>query len=313
MNFSASNLVSSCQNSDLSLPTDLLDLDVMFQDEIYLKLAATYLFRIATDEVKKFNKKEFVEKISIEHNGILYGKNRLLEGMEFTQVSGMNLKNLDQLGVNTKCPVLDRYSPISYAVAQFIHHELSSHSGMETCNRLALERFHIIQGPSLFREIGTECIRCKIRRRKFLEVSMGPVGNHLLNIAPPFYCCQADLFGPVTVYAPGASKDLRGRPAKACKVWTLVFACPVTRLINCQVVELSDHSGILDGLTRLAAEVGFPKFLMVDQDSAIMKGLKDATVNLRNLQHQIYSENVIIFTACPVGHNVHGHVERVIS
>ena len=184
VDFTASNLVSSCQNSDLSLPTDLLDLDVMFQDEIYLKLAATYLFRIATDEVKKFNKKEFVEKISIEHNGILYGKNRLLEGMEFTQVSGMNLKNLDPLGVNTKCPVLDRYSPISYAVAQFIHHELSSHSGMETCNRLALERFHIIQGPSLFREIGTECIRCKIRRRKFLEVSMGPVGNHLLNIAP---------------------------------------------------------------------------------------------------------------------------------
>ena len=52
---------------------------------------------------------------------------------------------------------------------------------------------------------------------------------------------------------------------------------------------------------------------MVDQDSAIMKGLKDATVNLRNLQHQIYSENGIIFTTCPVGgHNQHGQVERVM-
>ena len=48
---------------------------------------------------------------------------------------------------------------------------------------------------------------------------------------------------------------------------------------------------------------------MIDQDSAILKGLRDAQVNLRNLQHQIYTENGIIFTTCPVG----GHVERVIK
>ena len=53
---------------------------------------------------------------------------------------------------------------------------------------------------------------------------------------------------------------------------------------------------------------------MIDQDSAILKGLRDAQVDLRNLQHQIYTENGIIFTTCPVGgHNVHGHVERVIK
>ena len=222
--------------------------------------------------------------------------------------------HLDPLGVNSKCPLMDRYSPAAYAFAQYIHVELSGHSGLETCNRLALERIHIIQGVSLFREISDECIKCKIKRKRFLEMSMGPVGDHLFHIAPPFYACQADLFGPVTVYAPGASRDLRGRPAKACKVWSLVFACPVTRLINCQVVELSDHSGILDGVTRLAAEVGFPKYLMVDQDGAIMKGLREAKVNMRNLQHKMYSEHGIIFTTCPVGgHNVHGHVERVIK
>ena len=226
----------------------------------------------------------------------------------------MDMVNLDPLGVNTRCPLMDRYSSAAYAFAQYIHFVLSGHSGLETCNRLALERVHIVKGVALFREISSECIRCKIKRRRFLEMSMGPVGEHHFNIAPPFYACQADLFGPVTVYAPGASKDLRGRPAKACKVWCLVFACPVTRLINCQVVELSDHSGILDGITRLAAEVGFPKYLMVDQDGATMKGLREAKVNMRDLQHRIYSEHGIVFTTCPVGgHNAHGHVERVIK
>ena len=122
----------------------------------------------------------------------------------------------------------------TYAIAQHIHYEVSGHSGLETCNRLSLERVFILQGVSLYREISEECIKCKIKRRKFLKMSMGPIGEHNLTIAPPFYACQADLYGPVMVYAPGAQKDLRGRPAAACKVWSLVFACPVTRLINCQ-------------------------------------------------------------------------------
>ena len=298
---------------DHSALPDMLSLDAMRQDETYLKLTATYFFRTATQELKHFQRKEFLNKIAFEHNGILYSKNRILESMEFKSASGMELVNLDPLGVNTKCPILDRFSPLSYSIAQYVHYNISGHSGLETCNRLALERVYIVQGISLFRELASECIRCKIKRKRFLEMSMGPVGEHHFNIAPPFYACQTDLFGPVTVYAPGASRELRGRPAKACKVWGLVFACPVTRLINCQVIELSDHSGILDGITRLAAEVGFPKYLMIDQDSAVLKGLKEATVNLRDLQHRIYSENGIIFTTCPVGgHNVHGHVERVI-
>merc|ERR1719309_1222816 len=162
--------------------------------------------------------------------------------------------DLNPLGVNVRCPVFDRFSPLAYSFSQYIHYEFSCHAGLETCNRLALERAYIIQGISLFRELSKECIKCKIKRKRFLEMPMGPIGPHNLTIAPPFYSCQADLFGPITVYAPGASKDLRGRPAKACKVWTLVFACPVTRLINCQVVEVSDHGGILDGITRLAAD-----------------------------------------------------------
>ena len=78
-------------------------------------------------------------------------------------------------------------------------------------------------------------------------------------------------------------------------------------------MEKSDHSGIVDGLTRLAAEVGFPKHLMVDQDGPVMKALKEVSVNLRDLQHRLFTEHGVMFTTCPVGgHNMHGHVERVI-
>ena len=148
---------------------------------------------------------------------------------------------------------------------------------------MCLERVHILQGFSLVRELAHECAKCKIKRRKFLEISTGPVGEHQFTIAPPMYACQGDLFGPVTVYVPGYSKDLRGRPARESKVWVMVFVCPVTRLVSCQVIEKSDNSGIVDGVTRLGADYGLPKYLMVDQDDAIIKALHNAEVNLRNL------------------------------
>ena len=293
---------------------NLLDTDMMREEELCTKLAITYLYRTATDEVKQFVKPDFLEKVSVETDGILYSKNRLLESMEFKVVSGMNMTNLDPLCINVKTPLIERHSPLAYSIAQYIHYEVSGHAGLETCNRLSLERVYILQGLSLYREIAAECIKCRIKRRRFLEMSMGPIGQHNLTIAPPFYSCQADLFGPVSVYAPGAQKDLRGRPAKSCKVWSIVFVCPVTRLINCQVIEKSDHSGVIDGITRLAAEVGFPKHFMVDQDSSVMKALKEACINMRNLQHKLFTEHGVVFTTCPVGgHNMHGHVERIIQ
>ena len=204
--------------TNLSSTSEMQNLGSMQEEDFYIRLAATYLLRTATMEVKHFNKEDYLEKIRFEHNGILYSKNRILEGMEFQNVSGTDMVNLDPLGANTKFPIIDRYSPLAYSLFQYIHYDLSKHSGMETCHRLALERIFVIQGFSVLRELAAECIKCKIKRRKFLEMSMEPISNHQLNIVPPFYACQVDIFGPLTVYAPGASKDLRGRPAKACKV-----------------------------------------------------------------------------------------------
>ena len=294
--------------------TDQLSLDEMHLQERCFKLVATYLFRTTSAEVKEFTKKSILDKQGVEIGGIIFSKNRLLETVEFQQVSGMEMVNLDPLGVNVKAPILDRYSPVAYSIAQYIHWKVSKHGGLETCNRLCLERVHIMQGFAIFRELSQECATCKIRRKNFLEMSTGPVGEHQFTIAPAMYACQVDLFGPVTVYVPGYSKVVRGRPALASQVWVMVFVCPVTRLVSCQVIEKSDNSGIIDGVTRLAADFGFPKYLMVDQDDAIMKALRESEVSLRDLQHSLYSEHGVIFTTCPVGgHYVHGHVERTIK
>ena len=82
---------------------------------------------------------------------------------------------------------------------------------METHNRISLEHVHIMQGMSLYKEISLECIRCNMRRKKFLEAKTGEVKLEQLIVAPPLWACQADLFGPYKTFVPGHEEQTRNK------------------------------------------------------------------------------------------------------
>ena len=285
---------------------------ISLSDE-HLSMALTYLYQKASKEVKHFNNSSILKKYTIEKNNVLLSKGRLIDGMNFIETGGLDFGDLGELGINVQVPVLDRHSPLAYSIADHVHWNMAKHKGMETCSRISLQKVHILQGPALYREIGQECIRCKMKRKKFLEVSMGPVSQHQLAIAPPMWAAQLDLFGPCYVYVPGYERETRARKALATTVHVMVFACPVTRIVNLQVIEGEDASCILEGVTRLSCEIGVPKYLMIDGDDTIKKALRELQVDIKDLEHQLHTEKGIIFDVCPVsGHNQHGQVERVI-
>jgi hypothetical protein len=41
--------------------------------------------------------------------------------------------------------------------------------------RESLENVHIIQGATLYREVGQNFLRCAIKRKKYLEAAFGPI------------------------------------------------------------------------------------------------------------------------------------------
>ena len=167
-------------------------------EEVYVQLALQYYFKLGTVEVKEFNSQSVIKNYTVEKNNILYSKGRLIDGMNFIEAGGLDLGDLGELGVNVQVPVLDRYSPLSYSIANHVHWKLAKHKGMETCSRTSFQNVLILQGPALYKEIGEECIKCKMKRKHFLEVSMGPVSQHQLAVAPPMWAAQVDLFGPCT-------------------------------------------------------------------------------------------------------------------
>ena len=280
---------------------------------MFINLSLCYLFRRATLEVKQFNNRSTVEKIAVESDGILLSTSRFFQGVKFVEAGGLKPGDLEHMGIKSKVPILDRFSPLSYCIAQHVHSNLSVHRGPETCFRTSLQHCFIMQGLPLFTELQAECIRCKKIRKKYLQQLMSPLSDHQLTIAPPHWATQMDLFGPVTLFVPGRERETRRNPVMTYKAWVLVLICPVTKLTNIQVVEKSDASGILDALTRMFCEAGVPKVLLCDDDSAIVKALREVELDIRNIEHELFTEYGASFKIVPVsGHNMNGLVERAI-
>ena len=282
-------------------------------DDRFLNLALLYLYRKAALEVQQFHIKEFVKKVGILKEGILLSHDRLVDSQNFSQTSELEFVKLGSLGIKPFVPVIDRFSPLAYSISQHVHWEVAKHRGVETCNRMCLEHVKIIQAVTLFKELSAECIVCRKRRKKFLQVQMGPISNHQLQIAPCFWACQMDLFGPLMVTVPGFERHTRNRQVLEAKVWVMTTVCMTTRVVNLQVIEKDDTGGIVQGLTRLACEVGFPKIIFCDKDPPVLSAMRHSQTEFRDLQYQLHRQHGIEFETCPVsGHNMHGTVERII-
>ena len=200
--------------------------------------ALVYYFRVATKEVKEFVKPEILKKIAVESEGILYSKSRVMDGQRFTLSGDMQDSSIlaDQ-GIIIHTPLVERFSPLAYSIGHYVHEKLAKHSGYETCNRTSLEFCLILKGIGLFEEIGDECTTCKKLRKRFIEVSMGPVSSHQFSVAPPFWVTQAGLFGPLTHSVPSRERNTRNRPALDSKCYAVVMVCMVTKLVNIQIAE----------------------------------------------------------------------------
>ena len=83
--------------------------------------------------------------------------------------------------------------------------------------------------------------------------------------------------------------------------------------MNLQVIEAKSIEAVLEGLTRLGCEQGFPQFLVLDQETSFMKAVREAEIDMKDLQLRSFKEQGIRCEVAPVsGHNFNGLAERKI-
>ena len=279
-----------------------------------LSASLSYLFRIGTEEVLRYTEEKKVDEISVKKDGILYFKGRIIDEQTLRSIGDLeDIIDIETFtGFNFNVPVLYRYSPLSLSIASHIHYNILEHKGFETCYRLSLGYVHILQGRAVFREIGEDCVKCKILRKKYVDVEMGPLLETQISISPVFYCTLVDLFGPLTAYCPGYEKVTR-KDAKVYKVWMMVMACVATGTVNVQLVEKEDTDGVMSGFNRFFCEATVPKIMYPDEGTQLVKAVREMEGVVLDLQYRLAEQRGIEFRTClPQGHSAHGRVERVI-
>ncbi len=274
-----------------------------------IKRAEAYYYRKATEEVQKFINPKRYKEITTESKGILHFTGRILPEDEVT-VLGRVTDVMKDLCSTTFCvPITEKHSPVAFSLVNDVHwnNETVMHSGIETTLRYVLKKMHIIDGRSLVQMIKNSCQRCRYLKKKALAVLMGPISKHMLVIAPAYYVSQLDLAGPFLAYSSHNKRT-------TIKVWLLVICCITTSATNIKTMEASTTGAFLQAFTRFACEVGYPKRIMADGGSQLVKGCETMELSFRDIQQKLFQNVKVELEVCPVGgHNMHGRVERRIQ
>ena len=267
------------------------------------------LFRKGSDEIRKFVSPSKYTKITTTKDGLLIYTGRILPNSKVSIVGKFTNAMTDLCSTSFCVPVLDRHSPLAYSIVSDVHwnSRISKHAGIETTHRLVLQIAFIIEGRQLVKLIKKNCQRCRYLEKRTVEMAMGPVSTYNLTIAPAFYYSQLDLSGPYLSYSPQHKRT-------TIKVWLIVFCCCSTSAVDIKVMDDYSTSSFVQAFTRFACKHGFPRKLLSDEGSQLIKGCKEMKLNYVDIKAKIMTNASVEFEVCPVqGHNMHGKVERKIK
>ena len=276
--------------------------------EAMIKNALAYYFKKSTLEIKHFLPEHKYCNISKEMNGILYYSGRILPDQKVENKLSLADVSFD-LSEKTFCvPIVDRLSPVAYAISDEVHwnHFDVRHGGIESVLREVQSIAYLIGGRKLVKDIKRSCIRCRILRKKRLEVVMGPKHDGNLCIAPAFHTTQVDICGPLESFS-NANKRAR------VKLWLVVFCCSATGAVDIKVMDDYSTDAFILAFIRFSCRYGYPCSLLPDPGSQLVKGCKDMILSFSDIRHKLSVEYGVSFQTCPVGaHYMHGKVERKI-
>ena len=273
-----------------------------------IRASQAYYFKKATAEVKKFVKPSSYQKISTEKDGVLYYSGRILSTNSINAVNEMSSVMKDLSKTTFQVPIVYKHSPLAYSLINEVHwHSMAvKHSGVETVWRYVLKTAYIIFGREVVKKIRVNCERCCYLRKKVIDVEMGPVSNYNLTIAPAFYATQVDICGPFKAYSSHHKRT-------TIKIWQIVYCCMSTPTTNIKVMDDYSTQAFIQSFVRFLCEVGYPKFMLIDEGSQLVKGCEIMRLNFMDIRGQLNRDMMVEFDTCPVGgHNFNGKVERRI-
>lgn len=129
-------------------------------------------------------------------------------------------------------PILDKNSPIAYAIINKVHWYSKSvqHSGIEATVRHASQKAFIIEGREVTKKVKRSCKLCRYLEKSQVKFSIGKTPTCCMTIAPEFYNTQCDLAGLFQAYSNHNKRN-------TIKIWLSIFCCITTSTLAIKVMD----------------------------------------------------------------------------
>ena len=273
--------------------------------ESEVKRGENYFFYRATKEVIQFSADKDYKDSFIIKNEIYHYVGRILDSQE---ISSPEDTMFDLTPLSFVQPIVDRYSPVAYSIMLHCHETVSHHRSATASLLESRYLSYILRGRDLASEVVKACRFCVRHRSKLIEVEIGKLHQTRLTIAPVFYCCQVDLFGPLTAICEHQHRS-------TVKIYGVVFKDPASCAVAIFVMQDYSTAAFLQAYTRFSSRYGHPTELRIDEGSQLLSACKKMELSILDITEflTINHQVGIKFSTCAVAsHNAHGMVERSI-
>ncbi|UYV63025.1 hypothetical protein LAZ67_2002879 [Cordylochernes scorpioides] len=153
--------------------------------------------------------------------------------------------------------LLLRNHPLVEQMVREIHQQ-NGHGGAQFILSQLREKFWIIGGRRLIKQIIGKCVICRRHNQKPIQTPGAALPTNRIGLGKPFEVTGVDLLGPL--YLKGGSK-----------VWVALFTCAVYRAVHLEIVRTLEANTFLLALKRFICRRGRPGKIYSDNGTNFSK------------------------------------------
>ena len=172
--------------------------------------------------------------------------------------------------------ILPKSSPVSVLIVRYYHHVLG-HAGREHVLSVLRQRYWILRGRALVRQILSKCISCRKRNTPALQQAMADLPKErLVPYHPPFTFTGLDFFGPLYVK----------RARSVIKVYGCIFVCFNSRAVHIEDVSSLETDTFILALRRFISVRSCPKEIWSDNGTNFTGAERELRRSVRELNEE---------------------------
>ena len=172
--------------------------------------------------------------------------------------------------------ILPRSHHVSALIVRYYHRVLG-HAGREHVLSVIRQRFWILKGRVLVRQILSSCLSCRKRNAPPLQQVMADLPKErLIPYQPPFTYTGLDFFGPFYVK----------RSRSTVKVYGCIFVCFNSRAVHIEDVSSLETDTFIQALVRFISVRGCPKKIWSDNGTNFTGAEKELRLSVQDLNEE---------------------------